>query len=131
MANDKTMVTIDPAGFTDTQWTEAFYASELLPGDERQYSAAFRATAEDIRRAAGCCRSKAVRVRAGELGTEGGEEQWAVDLEEAAAVLEAQIPAEVPGIVELAASTGSGAGEIRTAKREVNDDVAQAYGVGR
>ena len=113
MANDKTMVTIDPAGFTDTQWEEIHYASDLITNTwdhgGRDGVDPFQAKVEDVQQAAECCRSKAVRVRDGELGIEGGEEQWAADLESAATVLEALVPTEV---VPLTITKYGDAGEV-------------------
>jgi hypothetical protein len=93
------MPRINPADFSETQWIEAFYASELLPGDDYSAAEPFEASAEAVSEAAACCRSKAERARDGELGeSDKGEgvdiEDWADDLDEAAAVLEAYLGGE-------------------------------------
>jgi len=90
------MPKINPADFTETQWIEAFYASELLPTDDFGAAEPFEATPEAISDAAACCRSKAERVRDGELGesdeSEGVDiDEWGDDLDEAAGVLEAYL----------------------------------------
>ncbi len=86
-------LTVKPSDFNERQWVEVFYASELAPSDDHQDSEPFEATPEAVEQAAASCRSKAERVRDGELGdSDEGDgvdiEDWADDLDEAAAILE-------------------------------------------
>ncbi len=93
--------TVDPTDFTPSQWREVFYCSELIPrqfgncsGDSHEEAKPFDATCDDIAQAALCCRNKAEGLEDGTsvLCSPGDddvdEEEWADELNEAAAVLE-------------------------------------------
>lgn len=101
-------ILIDPKKFTDSQWSELFNASDLIPPsdsrrpqDYRPNAESFTATVDDVESAILACRNKAERVRAGELGpSDAGEgvdiEEWADELDQAAEVLNGLLATPVP-----------------------------------
>jgi len=87
-------VLIDPKEFTDSEWSDLFYACELIPratiarrsADNRHDADAFNASRADVVEAINSCNAKADSVRAGELGD--SEEAEDLDIEEWADQLE-------------------------------------------
>lgn len=81
--------TIDPADFTDTEWGELYYASQITPRryEFRDDAKPFRRTKKQIRLAIMCAENKAESISLGLLGKEdepGQDAEWIQSLESAA-----------------------------------------------
>jgi hypothetical protein len=80
------LYTIDPGDFTEPQWVETFYASELLTEEMKYKAVPVQAFREEVEQAVISLRSKAKRERGdNSLNVDGGA--WARDLRDAANVL--------------------------------------------
>lgn len=95
---NKATITLNPDDLSPCTWNELFYAADCLglPTDG-EFNQPLERSAEDVESAALCCRNKAERIKAGELGPEpwpGDDAKWIADLEAAAEYLEGLVAAQ-------------------------------------